>query len=91
MQILRRLCVFWLAFLLFPFAEADLNETSTADLEEVVVIGTSLFGDQINALKTPTPILDVPQSVVIINSAEIESRGYNSVANIINYLPGLST
>ena len=91
MLILKRLCVFWLAFLLFPSAEADLAETSTADLEEVVVIGTSLFGDQINALKTPTPILDVPQSVVIINSAEIESRGYNSVANIINYLPGLST
>lgn len=91
MQTLKRLYVFVLTFLLLPTAEANLAETSTADLEEVVVIGTSLFGDQINALKTPTPILDVPQSVVVIDSAEIESRGYGSVSDLINYLPGLNT
>ena len=91
MQTFKRLCVFVLTFLLLPTAEANLAETSTADLEEVVVIGTSLFGDQINALKTPTPILDVPQSVVVIDSAEIESRGYGSVSDLINYLPGLNT
>lgn len=91
MQTLKRLYVFVLTFLLLPTAEANLAQTSTADLEEVVVIGTSLFGDQINALKTPTPILDVPQSVVVIDSAEIESRGYGSVSDLINYLPGLNT
>ena len=32
-------------------------------IEEVVVLGEVLFQDQINALKTPTPVINVPQSV----------------------------
>ena len=36
-------------------------------IEEVVVTGQVLYRDQVNALKTPTPILDVPQSVVVIS------------------------
>lgn len=91
MRICQGLFVFLQSSFLVLFAHAETANPSTVDLEEVVVIGASLYGDQINALKTPTPILDVAQSVVIINSAEIESRGYGSVSDIINYLPGLNT
>jgi catecholate siderophore receptor len=50
-----------------------------------------LYRDQLNALKTPTPIIDVPQSVVVISSEQIESRGYTSITDIVNYVPGLNS
>ena len=60
-------------------------------IEEVVVTGQVLYRDQFNALKTPTPILDVPQSVVVISTEQIESRGYASITDIVNYVPGLNS
>lgn len=60
-------------------------------IEEVVVTGQVLYRDQVNALKTPTPILDVPQSVVVISTEQIESRGYASITDIVNYVPGLNS
>ena len=90
MRICQRLFVLLQSGIIALPVHAEMVNPSTVELEEVVVIGASLYDDQINALKTPTPILDVAQSVVIINSAEIESRGYGSVSDIINYLPGLN-
>ena len=60
-------------------------------IEEVVVTGQVLYRDQVNALKTPTPILDVPQSVVVISTEQIESRGYASITDIVIYVPGLNS
>jgi catecholate siderophore receptor len=62
-----------------------------SSIEEVVVTGQVLYRDQLNALKTPTPIIDVPQSVVVISSEQIESRGYTSITDIVNYVPGLNS
>ena len=62
-----------------------------SSIEEVVVTGQVLFRDQLNALKTPTPIIDVPQSVVVISSEQIESRAYTSITDIVNYVPGLNS
>jgi catecholate siderophore receptor len=62
-----------------------------AEMEEVLVLGEVLFQDRINALKTPTPIVDVPQSVFVISSQEIESRGFTSLGDIVNHIPGLNT
>ncbi|MEC7491698.1 MAG: TonB-dependent receptor plug domain-containing protein, partial [Pseudomonadota bacterium] len=47
--------------------------------------------DTINALKTPTPILDVPQSLSIVSAEDIRARGFNSIGEVINYLPGVTT
>ena len=60
-------------------------------IEEVVVLGEILFQDQINALKTPTPIINVPQSVVVVTSEEITRRGFTSIGDIVNHVPGLNT
>ena len=60
-------------------------------VEEVVVLGEILFQDQINALKTPTPVIDVPQSVVVVSSEEITRRGFTSIGDIVNHVPGLNT
>ena len=60
-------------------------------IEEVMVSGQYLYTDTINALKTPTPILDVPQSLSIVSAEDIRARGFNSIGEVINYLPGVTT
>ena len=44
----------------------------------------------VRALRTPTPIIDVPQSLSIITAEQIERRGYSSIADIVSYLPGVN-
>ena len=60
-------------------------------LEEITVRGQYLYADRVNALKTPTPVLDVPQSLSIISAEQINDQGFTSVGDIINYTPGVST
>ena len=62
-----------------------------AEVEEVVVKGKVLQSDQVNALKTPTPIINVPQSLSIITDDEMLKKGMRSVGDIIRYTPGVNT
>ena len=59
--------------------------------DEILVTGRYLFADQVNALKSPTPIIDVPQSLSIITAEQITNQGFNSIADIIDYTPGVNT
>ncbi len=61
------------------------------DIEEVVVEGKFLSSNEVNSVKTPTPIIDVPQSLSIFTADEITARGITSVGDIINYTPGVNT
>lgn len=63
----------------------------TSDLEEIVVRGKVLQADQINALKIPTPILDVPQSLSIITDEDMRNQGMTEIGDIIRYTPGVNT
>lgn len=67
------------------------TDQSYGQMDEVLVLGEVLFQDQINALKTPTPIINVPQSVFVIASEEIQRRGFTSIGDIVNHVPGLNT
>ena len=67
------------------------EEQETDDLENLVVVGNVLYTDQINALKSPTPIIDVPQSLTIMTADEMSERGFNSIGDIIDYVPGVNT
>lgn len=60
-------------------------------MEEVIVAGQFLYSDTINALKTPTPILDVPQSLSLMSAADIRARGFNSIGEVVTYMPGVTT
>ena len=62
-----------------------------AEVEEVVVKGKVLQSDQVNALKTPTPIVNVPQSLSIITDDEMLKKSMRSVGDIIRYTPGVNT
>lgn len=86
----------WAIAILSPFLSAgataqDSQNTSSEAMEEVTVRAQFLYADQVNALRSPTPILDVPQSLSIVSSEQIAARGFNSVGDIIDYLPGVST
>ena len=71
-------------------AQVD-GEDSAQSMEEVVVSGQFLYSDTVNALKTPTPILDVPQSLSLMTADDIRDRGFNSVGEIVAYMPGVTT
>lgn len=66
-------------------------QTSSGDkLDEILVTGEYLYSNQVNALRSPTPILDVPQSLSILTAEQIALRGFTSVSDIINYTPGVN-
>ena len=73
-----------------PIAAAQEVEEDQV-LDSILVTGQYLYTDEVNALKSPTPIIDVPQSLSIITSDQIEQQGFNSVGDIIDYTPGVNT
>ena len=71
-------------------AQSYSGSNENKKVEEIVVTGKYLFSDQVNALKSPTPIIDVPQSLSIITADQITNQGFDSVGDIINYIPGVT-
>ncbi|MHA7819365.1 MAG: TonB-dependent receptor [Erythrobacter sp.] len=59
--------------------------------EDILVTGDILQSSAVNSVKTPTPIIDVPQSLTITTQQEIEERGWTSIGQIIDYTPGVNT
>ncbi len=59
--------------------------------DEIVVVGQFLYTDQVNALRSPTPIIDVPQSLSIVTADQILQQGFTSIGDIIDYTPGVNT
>jgi catecholate siderophore receptor len=68
----------------------DMEANEVYELDEFVVKDQFLFSDQVNALKTPTPVIDVPQSLSITSAADISLRGFDSVGDIVDYTPGVN-
>lgn len=61
-----------------------------SDIDEIIVTGRVLYSDQVNSLKAPTPVIDVPQSLSLFSAQEIVQRGFTSIAQIVNYTPGVN-
>lgn len=59
-------------------------------VEELVVEGKYLSLDQLDAVKTPTPILDVPQSLSIVGEQQIEDQAFQGIGDVLRYTPGLA-
>lgn len=64
---------------------------SMENIERITIKGQVLSSNQSNSIKTPTPILDVPQSLSIFTDEEIVARGITSIGEIIDYTPGVNT
>ncbi|SHN50845.1 TonB-dependent receptor [Erythrobacter sanguineus] len=56
----------------------------------IVVTGDVLYSNQLNALKSPTPIIDVPQSLSITTADQIIQQGFDSIGDIVLYTPGVT-
>ncbi|MDP5189778.1 TonB-dependent receptor [Rheinheimera baltica] len=67
------------------------NIDNADSVERIVVEGKYLSVNQSNSVKTPTPIIDVPQSLSIVTAEQITERGFNSIGDIIDYTPGVNT
>lgn len=68
------------------------TETTTkeSDLERITVRG-AFFGQQVaDAVKTPTLLINVPQSVSVISEEQIDEQALFSVTDVMQYTPGVS-
>lgn len=73
------------------YADAIDNADAAQPFEDVITVtGQYLSIDQLNAVKTPTPILNVPQSLSIVSRAQIEDQAFTSIGDILRYTPGLA-
>ena len=78
----------------FAFALISINTSifsQDQDVEEIVVKGKVLYSDQVTALKTPVPIIDVPQTLSIVTDDEIRKQGFRELGDIVRYTPGVNT
>ena len=59
--------------------------------EELEVKGNVLFKDQVNSMKPPVPIINVPQAVTIVTDEDILDQGFRALGDIVRYVPGIHT
>ncbi len=58
---------------------------------EIVVTGAHegyLALDSVTALKTDTPLLDVPQTVQVVTRERLDDQALHSLADVLRYVPG---
>ncbi|MEN7341419.1 MAG: TonB-dependent siderophore receptor [Pseudomonadota bacterium] len=84
---LRRIVVSVAALSLSAAASAQQDGN---DIDEIVVEGRYLSIDKINSVKTPTPIVDVPQSLSILTADQISDQAFQNFGDVLRYTPGLS-
>ena len=77
------------AFLLAVFSSLRGQENDTVKLDDFVVVGEYLQSSEVNALKTPTPISEVPQSLAILTADMMSLQDMTSLADIADYTPGI--
>ena len=78
-------------FLLISISLLSFLSFAAEEVEEIVVKGKVLYSDQVNALKTPTAIVDVPQAVSIVTDEDIRKQGIREIGDIVRYTPGVNT
>ena len=64
--------------------------TTAIDIERITVRGAYFGKQNADSLKTPTLLVDVPQSLSVITNEQIEEQGFQSLADIMQYTPGAS-
>lgn len=88
--IARRLLTAAVASCLGFSLSVDAQSENEQNVEEVLVTGQFLSRDALNSVKTPTPIIDVPQSLSILTAEQIEQQAFRNFGDVIRYTPGLS-
>jgi catecholate siderophore receptor len=78
------------AALVLAVAAASAPVAAQQSIEEVLVSGQFLSRDALNSVKTPTPIIDVPQSLSILSAEQITDQAFRNFGDVLRYTPGLA-
>ena len=77
--------------IVFLFALVFTTSAIYTQDETLEVKGKVLYKDQVNSLKPPVPILNVPQSLSVITDEDIKLQGFRQIGDLIRYTPGVNT
>lgn len=80
----------FIAYVIAISTSLNAQENEIIELEDYKVVGKYLQTDQVTALKTPTPIKDVPQSLTVLTSDLLSLQDLTSISGIADYVPGIS-
>ena len=78
------------ALVVIPSVNAIANIEEEEITDEIIVEGRVLSVDRLNSIKTPTPIIDVPQSLSILTDEQIKNQAFQNFGDVLRYTPGLS-
>lgn len=78
------------ASLLLAAAQSVAAQTPPVN-DEIIVSGRYLSINELNAVKTLTPIINVPQSLSIITDEQIKNQAFTNIGDVTRYTPGLTT
>ena len=71
-------------------AQQDMDEAQSEALEHVVVRGAYFGQRAAEGAKTPTLLLDVPQSISVMTADQFADQAMTSVSEVLQYSPGVS-
>lgn len=60
-------------------------------LEEIIVPGRYERRQDVGALKTGVPAIDVPNSLTVVSREQIDDQAFNNIGDVLRYMPGAST
>lgn len=87
---MRRIRIFGAASMAALMAALHAGNAMAETMDEIIVVGRYLSLDKLNAVKTATPIIDVPQSLSIIPQDQIANQSMSNLGDVVRYAPGLS-
>src|SRR5262245_2164990 len=90
----RRACPLAAAILgaLGPACMAHAQGVAPATTSEIDVIGrreSYRITETSTATKTPTPLIDIPQSLTLISSGMIRDQSMQNMGDVVRYVPGV--
>ena len=66
-------------------------EEDAPDIEEIIIVSDKYQSDRTaSATKTPTPLLDIPQSLSVLSKTQIADQALNDIGDILRFTPGAS-
>ncbi len=77
------------AMLSAPMAAAQEEEAELRQ-DAVIVTDTYLANEKFSGMKTQTPIIDVPQSLSVVDADKIREQAFTNMGDILRYTPGAS-
>ena len=69
---------------------ASVSASYAQEIDPVYVIGTADKANQVDAFKTGTPLVDIPQSLSVYTKEQLKEQGLLSVGDIVDYTVGLT-